>query len=147
MVQSTRRPRSSKPLSFRILRLPGQRVSDQRRDDCRHLMLTNLSQSLLASLQQSARRIQGEGDSIRVSFVILRPLTAFYVSEEIIDYLTVAIANDKSLKLVDRENLQLIYNEQKLNQEIYIDENQARQLGNSMEQMPFIWEYLQKSGR
>ena len=93
----------------------------------RHQMLTNLSQSLLSSLQQSARRIQGE-EIQRVSFWDLEtplPLS----SEEIIDYLTVAIANDKSLKLVDRENLQLIYNEQKLNQEIYIDENQARRLG------------------
>ena len=93
----------------------------------RHQMLTNLSQSLLNSLQQSARRIQGE-EIQRVSFWDLEtplPLS----SEEIIDYLTVAIANDKSLKLVDRENLQLIYNEQKLNQEIYIDENQARRLG------------------
>ena len=90
----------------------------------RHQMLTNLSQSLLSSLQQSARRIQGERFNESV-WDLETPLPLS--PEEIIDYLTVAIANDKSLKLVDRENLQLIYNEQK-QQEIYIDENQARKL-------------------
>jgi formylglycine-generating enzyme required for sulfatase activity/curli biogenesis system outer membrane secretion channel CsgG len=93
----------------------------------RHQMYTNLSQSLLASLQQSARKIENE-EIQRVSFWDIES-PAPLLSEEIIDYLTVAIANDKSLKLIDRENLKLIYNEQKLNQEIYIDENQARRLG------------------
>ncbi len=54
----------------------------------------------------------------------------------------------KALKLVDRENLQLIYNEQKLNQEIYIDENQARRLGElyGVDAIS-IWEYFQACGR
>ena len=48
---------------------------------------------------------------------------------EVMDYMTVAISTQDAVNVVDRENLQLIYQEQKLNQQVFIDESQARRLG------------------
>ena len=45
------------------------------------------------------------------------------------DYMTVALSTQGAVNVVDRENLQLIYQEQKLNQQVFIDESQARRLG------------------
>ena len=50
-------------------------------------------------------------------------------AEQIMDYLTVSVSKNKLFSMVDRENLRMIINEQKLNQEDFIDENQARRLG------------------
>ena len=43
--------------------------------------------------------------------------------------MTVALSTQGAVNVVDRENLQLIYQEQKLNQQVFIDESQARRLG------------------
>ena len=48
---------------------------------------------------------------------------------EVMDYMTVALSTQGAVNVVDRENLQLIYQEQKLNQQVFIDESQARRLG------------------
>jgi formylglycine-generating enzyme required for sulfatase activity len=90
-------------------------------------LLTNLSTSMVQSLQRDMDTIMQEKVQ-RLSFWDV-DAPARFSSDEVIDYLTVALTREQNLRLVDRENLQLIYQEQKLNQEIYIDESQARRLG------------------
>ena len=110
----------------------------------RHRLLSNLSQSLVDSLLQDSAKLSG--DQIRkLSFWNLdtpAPLS----SEEVMDYLTVAIANLEFLQFIDRENLQLIYQEQKLNQEIYIDEGQARRLGELYGVDAFLYGSISRRG-
>ena len=49
--------------------------------------------------------------------------------EALMDYLSVAITQDGNLLVVDRENLKLIGEEQKLSQAMFIDEASAKRLG------------------
>ena len=47
----------------------------------------------------------------------------------VMDYLSVVLTKQGRLKVVDRENIRLIAKEQQLNQEVFIDENSAKRLG------------------
>ena len=50
-------------------------------------------------------------------------------SDKVIDYLSIALTKDGNFQVVDRENLQLILEEQKLNMEDFIDEQKAKKMG------------------
>jgi formylglycine-generating enzyme required for sulfatase activity len=50
-------------------------------------------------------------------------------SDKLIDYLSAALTKDGSFQIVDRENLKLILEEQKLNMEDFIDEQKAKRMG------------------
>jgi len=87
----------------------------------------DLSGALIESLKRDENPIREEGVK-QVSFWNIEVPSALS-TREVIDYLTNAIAKSSSLNVIDRENLQLIYQEQKLNQMVFIDESQARRLG------------------
>jgi formylglycine-generating enzyme required for sulfatase activity len=49
--------------------------------------------------------------------------------EAVMDYLSVALTKDAQFKVVDRENIKLIVQEQQLNQQAFVDESSAKKLG------------------
>jgi formylglycine-generating enzyme required for sulfatase activity len=92
-----------------------------------YILLNSLSGNFLASLSKDAERLRAE--KIRkVSFWSIGTPPGMD-SEEVIDALTVVVSQNDLLQVVDRENLKLIFHEQKLNQSVFIDESQARRLG------------------
>jgi formylglycine-generating enzyme required for sulfatase activity/curli biogenesis system outer membrane secretion channel CsgG len=96
-------------------------------DRNRYLMMNDLNGKLVDSLSRDKTRLDEERIR-RVSFWSIdvpQPL----ISEEVMDYLTVAFSQESLMSVVDRENLKLIYQEQKLNQNVFIDEGEARRLG------------------
>ena len=90
-------------------------------------LLNDFSGKLIESFGQDEQALKEE-DIKKVSFWSIDSPRIFE-NGEVMDYMTVALSTQGAVNVVDRENLQLIYNEQKLNQEIYIDENKARRLG------------------
>ena len=90
-------------------------------------LLNDLSGKLIESMSQDSEIFTKEKIK-KVSFWSIETPRRFETSE-VMDYLTVALSQMNTLNVVDRENLRLIYQEQKLNQEIFIDESQARKLG------------------
>jgi formylglycine-generating enzyme required for sulfatase activity len=52
-----------------------------------------------------------------------------FSAKSVMDYLSVAITKDSDLRVVDRENIRLITEEQQLNQQVFIDEQNAKRLG------------------
>ena len=90
-------------------------------------LLNDLSGKLIESISKDTETFKKEKIK-KVSFWSIETPRRFEDSE-VMDYLTVALSQENSLSVVDRENLQLIYQEQKLNQEVFIDESQARKLG------------------
>ncbi len=92
-----------------------------------YLLLNDLNGKFIDSLRRDEDRLKEEKIR-RVSFWSIDTPKSF-TSEEVMDYLTVAISQESLLSVVDRENLKLIYQEQKLNTAAFIDENQARRLG------------------
>lgn len=60
------------------------------------------------------------------------------------DYLSVAITRDGNFQVVDRENLQFILEEQKLNMEEFIDEKKAKRMGELFGIDAFIYGRINK---
>jgi len=60
------------------------------------------------------------------------------------DYLSVAITRDGNFQVVDRENLQFILEEQKLNMEDFIDEKKAKRMGELFGIDAFIYGRINK---
>lgn len=92
-----------------------------------YLLLQELGKELVLSLEKDLEAIKQEKVRL-ISFWNLETPSAFS-SEEVIDYLTTALSKNQRLSVIDRENLRQIYQEQKLNQAAFIDQNQARRLG------------------
>ena len=92
-----------------------------------YILLNSLNGNFLASLSKDAEGLRA--DKIRkISFWSIGTPPGMD-SEEVIDALTVVVSQNDLLQVIDRENLKLIFQEQKLNQSIFIDESQARRLG------------------
>ncbi len=93
----------------------------------RHLTLMALGNQTAESLQKESQMFQGE--KIRnISFWSIDTNQDFD-SQRVMDYLTAILYQKSSLVLIDRENLKLLAQEQALNQEAFIDESEARKLG------------------
>ncbi len=92
-----------------------------------HVLLTELSQRLVDSLRNEATRLRNDKIT-KISFWNL-DAEKMFLPEQIMDYITSAISKSQLLTVIDRENLSLISQEQQLNQSIFIDESQARRLG------------------
>jgi formylglycine-generating enzyme required for sulfatase activity len=90
-------------------------------------LLNEFSGKLIESFGQDAEQLKDEKIK-KVSFWSVDSPRIFE-NGEVMDYMTVALSTQGSVNIVDRENLQLIYQEQKLNQQVFIDESQARRLG------------------
>ncbi len=65
----------------------------------------------------------------RINQISFWSIKSNFDSNKLIDYLSVALTKDGSFQVVDRENLQLILEEQKLNMEDFIDEQKAKRMG------------------
>ncbi len=92
-----------------------------------YLLLNDLSGKLIESISKDIVTFKKEKVA-KISFWSIETPRQFEPTE-VMDYLMVAFSQQGVLSVVDRENLQLIYQEQKLNQQVFIDESQARRLG------------------
>jgi formylglycine-generating enzyme len=88
-------------------------------------LINDLSKQLVTSLHESMPRLK---DS-RIGKVSFWNIRTDFDNQKVIDLLSVALTQDGSFQVVDRENLQLILEEQKLNMEDFIDEQQAKRMG------------------
>jgi iron(II)-dependent oxidoreductase len=87
--------------------------------------LHNLTGKVTESLRGSLERLQGT----KIKQISFWNLKSDFDTNRVIDYLSVAITKGGNFQVVDRENLQLILEEQKLNMESYIDERKAKRMG------------------
>ncbi len=87
--------------------------------------LNNLTDKVTDSLRNSIGRLQGSNIK-QISFWSIK---TDFDTNRVVDYLSVAVTKDGNFQVVDRENLQLILEEQKLNMEDFIDEKKAKRMG------------------
>jgi formylglycine-generating enzyme required for sulfatase activity len=89
--------------------------------------LLNLAQATMASLAKDLPRLKAEKIGL-VSFWNF-DVGTLVPQEAVMDYLSVALTKDGTLRVVDRENIRVIAEEQQLNQAVFIDEKSAKRLG------------------
>lgn len=89
--------------------------------------LSGLGKGVIDSLQKDESRLRKANIRL-LSFWDIKTSGQF-TPKSVMDYLSVYITNDRRFKVVDRENLKLITEEQQLNQAVYINEKSAKQLG------------------
>ncbi|MBF0288082.1 MAG: SUMF1/EgtB/PvdO family nonheme iron enzyme [SAR324 cluster bacterium] len=92
-----------------------------------HLLLYELGKNFSQSIQNDALKIKKD-QVTKISFWNI-DVPRRFSSDQAMDYLTGSISKSQLFTIIDRENLQMIVNEQKLNQAVFIDESQARRLG------------------
>ena len=97
------------------------------RDPREAQLLSQLGGNVINSIRKDLSRIK-RAKIRQVSFWNFSPMEVFS-REAVMDYLSVALTKDGNLMVVDRENLKVITNEQKLNQSMFIDERSAKKLG------------------
>lgn len=90
-------------------------------------LLWELGSSLINSLRKDLERLK-KGKINQLSFWALDTGDLFH-PRAVMDYLSVAVTKDGNFQVVDRENLNLIAEEQHLNQKAFIDEGNAKKLG------------------
>jgi len=98
------------------------------KDTPRADLLKDLGRAMIRSMRDNLTRLKEEATIQSISFWSVNSPPPFQV-EETVDFLTVAITRDGSFHVVDRENLRLILDEQRLNQASFIDESHAKRLG------------------
>ncbi len=89
------------------------------------LTIQNLAEEMTSSIRNDLGRIKA-GKINQISFWSIK---SNFEQNRVIDFFSVAITKDGNLQVVDRENLQLILEEQKLNMEDFIDEQKAKKMG------------------
>lgn len=87
--------------------------------------LNNLTGKVTDSLRSNLDRLTKN----RIRQISFWSIKTDFDTNRVVDYLSVAITKDKNLQVVDRENLKLILEEQKLNMEDFIDEKKAKRMG------------------
>lgn len=87
--------------------------------------LNDLTGKVTESLRSSLQRLKGN----RIRQISFWSIKTDLDTSRVVDYLSVAITKDGNFQVVDRENLQLILEEQKLNMEDFIDEKKAKRMG------------------
>ena len=90
-------------------------------------LLEGLGKLLVGSLTRDRLQLKKAGIRL-VSFWSLETDSTLS-SKTVMDYLSVALTRNGTYRVVDRENLKLITGEQKLNQEVFIDQKNAKRLG------------------
>jgi formylglycine-generating enzyme required for sulfatase activity len=90
-------------------------------------LLRNLGLAVVQSLTKDLARLQQSKIHL-VSFWGIES-AALFPPESVMDQLSVALTRDGAFKVVDRENIQLIAQEQQLNQQAFVDEKSAKKLG------------------
>ncbi|HEX7926306.1 MAG TPA: CsgG/HfaB family protein, partial [bacterium] len=89
--------------------------------------LQSLASGTVTSLQKDAPRLRQEKMRL-VSFWGV-DTAGLFPPEAVMDYLSVGITKEGTFRVVDRENIRLIAEEQQLNQAAFIDEKNAKRLG------------------
>ncbi|MDH4247595.1 MAG: CsgG/HfaB family protein, partial [Deltaproteobacteria bacterium] len=89
--------------------------------------LSGLGQNVVTSIGKDLDRLRKAKVKL-VSFWDINADSPF-TSSAVMDYLSIALTQGGHFQVVDRENLRLITEEQKLNQEVFIDEKNAKRLG------------------
>jgi sulfatase modifying factor 1 len=90
-------------------------------------LLQSLATGTVVSMQKDLARLKQANIKL-VSFWGF-DTSGLFPPEAVMDYLSVGLTKDGSLKVVDRENIRLIAEEQQLNQSAFIDEKTAKRLG------------------
>jgi formylglycine-generating enzyme required for sulfatase activity len=90
-------------------------------------MLQHLALGAAASMKKDMARLANAKIRL-VSFWSIDAANLF-PAEAVMDYLSVGLTRDGGVKVVDRENIRLIAEEQQLNQSAFIDERNAKRLG------------------
>jgi iron(II)-dependent oxidoreductase len=90
-------------------------------------LLQSLALGSVASLHKDLPRLKQE--KIRLVSFWGVDTAGLFSPEAVMDYLSVGLTKDGSLRVVDRENIKLIAEEQQLNQSAFIDEKNAKRLG------------------
>ena len=85
----------------------------------------DLSEKMINSLRKDLDRLRAN----KINQISFWSIQSPYNSNLIIDLLSVAITDDRNFQVVDRENLALILEEQKLNMQNFIDEQKAKRMG------------------
>lgn len=89
------------------------------------ILLDQLSQKVIASLQSDRPRLKAN----KINQISFWNIQSDFDTSQITDVLSAAITRDNVFQVIDRENLQLILQEQKLNMKNFIDEQQAKRMG------------------
>lgn len=113
-------------------------------DSIDYLLLYSLGQNLTASLNLEAAPLRNDRIT-KISFWNLEVPRRF-TPPQVMDYMTAAISKSQVFTVIDRENLQMLAQEQKLNQSVFIDESQARQLGQLYGVDAFLYGTLTHKG-
>ncbi len=90
-------------------------------------LLQSLGQNTVASMNKDLARLQQS--KIRLVSFWGVDTGGLFPPEAVMDQLSVALTQDGHFKVIDRENIQLIVQEQQLNQQAFIDEKSAKRLG------------------
>jgi formylglycine-generating enzyme required for sulfatase activity len=85
----------------------------------------DLSEKMILSIHRDVKRLKAN----KIKQISFWNMKSVFNSEQIIDFLSVAITKDQSFQVVDRESLSLLLEEQKLGLEDFIDQTQAKKMG------------------
>ena len=113
-------------------------------DSIDYRLLESLGQNLAASLNMEAAQLKNDRIT-KISFWNLEVPRRF-TPPQVMDYMTASISKSQLFTVIDRENLQMIAQEQQLNQSVFIDESQARQLGQLYGVDAFVYGTLTHKG-
>ncbi|MBU2512827.1 SUMF1/EgtB/PvdO family nonheme iron enzyme [bacterium] len=104
--------------------------------------IKNLAVKTSLSIKDDLERLKAS----RINQISFWNISSDFDSNKVIDYLSVAITKDGNFQVVDRENLQLILEEQKLNMEDFIDEQKAKKMGELYGVDAFIYGRVTRRG-
>ncbi|MCP4753529.1 MAG: SUMF1/EgtB/PvdO family nonheme iron enzyme [Proteobacteria bacterium] len=89
------------------------------------ITINNLTREITSSMRKSVKRLKDN----KINQISFWSVKSDFDPNRVIDYISVALTKDGNLQVVDRENLQLILEEQKLSMEDFIDEQEAKKMG------------------
>jgi len=87
--------------------------------------ILNLSQKMVTSIRSDLERFKKD----KIHQISFWSIKSEFKTNQIIDFLSVTLTADKVFQVVDRDNLRLILEEQKLGMLEFIDENKAKKMG------------------
>ena len=93
--------------------------------DSQSLAINQLAQKMNESLRKDLKRLKAG----RIQQISFWNIASPFNNERTVDFLSAAITKEGSFQVVDRENLGLILEEQKLSMSDFIDEQKAKKMG------------------
>ncbi|MDX2469018.1 MAG: SUMF1/EgtB/PvdO family nonheme iron enzyme [SAR324 cluster bacterium] len=106
--------------------------------------MSELAGKMTASLKNDLKRLKNN----KINQISFWNIKSNFKQEKLIDFLSTALTKDGHFQVVDRENLALILEEQKLSMAEFIDENKVKKMGELYGVDAFIYgKIAQKSGK